>query len=99
MASFIYDKDTREAGIQFYERNRRRRSTQLSNVNRGFAERFHTAIEKLNEIRITGGVDRFSGEFVRDLGDVFHEKLVKVDLVQPKQAKTEETVDIPSDVK
>ena len=90
MASFKYDKATRKAAIQFHDRERRRRSLRLSGVTKGFAERFHSAVERLNDARKTGGsIDNHLADFIRELGDVFYGKLVKVGLVEPRVVKQE----------
>ena len=85
MASFKYGKSTRKAESQFYDRDRKRRTVRLSDVTKTFADRFHSAVEKLNQSRKTGSsVDNHAADFVRDLGDVFYDKLVKVGLVEPR---------------
>ena len=90
MASYKYDKSTRKAEIQFYDRDRKRRTVRLSDVTKTFADRFHTAVERLNDARRTGGsIDNHVADFVRELGDVYYAKLAKVDLVAPRMAPIE----------
>ena len=54
MASIKYDAATKNAAIQFYDSQRRRRGVRLSDVSKSFAERFHSLIERLNDAQRTG---------------------------------------------
>jgi len=85
MASIKYDRETRKATIQFRDSSRRRRTIRLSNVSKTFAERYQSTVDRLNDAKRTGGgVDRHVASFVNELGDVFYDKLVKVELVEPR---------------
>lgn len=86
MASFDYDKTERSAIIQFYDVRRSRRTIRLHDVPAGFAQRFHSLVETLNDTQRTGsGLDRNATQFISELADVFYKKLVKVDLLQPRE--------------
>ncbi len=92
MASFNYDRDDRNALIQFRDRKRQRRSIRLHNVSKTFAERFHSTVERLNEARCSNGtVDNHTTEFLRTLGYVYFDKLVKVELIEPRLPDPEES--------
>ncbi len=85
MASFNYDRDGRNALIQFRDWKRQRRSIRLHNVSKTFAERFHSTVERLNEARCSSGtVDNHTTEFLRTLGYVYFDKLVNVELIEPR---------------
>lgn len=88
-----YDSKTRKALIQFTDRDGARRSLRLSNISKTAAERFHTHVESLNEARRTNSSIR--GEtiaFVNELGDSLHQRLTKLDLVEPRKPSAEETL-------
>jgi len=85
MASLKFDSQSRKATIQFRDAERCRRTIRLSKVSKTFAERFHSAIERLNDAqRIGGGLDLHTTSFVSELGDVFFDKLVRVNLLEPR---------------
>ena len=85
MASFNFDRADRKAVIQFWDGSRRRRTIRLSDVSRTFAERFHEKVEKLNTAkRTSSGIDNHLADWLSELSDVFYDKLVRVDLVEPR---------------
>tara|TARA_R110002072_G_scaffold179059_1_gene335057 strand:- start:116968 stop:118371 length:1404 start_codon:yes stop_codon:yes gene_type:complete len=85
MASFNYDTATRKAFMQFWDSQRQRRGIRLSGVSKTFAQRFHATVENLHSAKETGGsVDNHTADFVRSLGNVYYDKLVKVGLVEPR---------------
>jgi site-specific recombinase XerD len=91
MASFNYDSDTRKAFMQFRDSSRQRRGIRLSGVSKLFAQRFHATVEKLHTAKETSGsIDNHTADFVRSLGDVYFDKLVKVGLVEPRQTELPE---------
>lgn len=98
MSSFNYDRDTRKAFMQFYDSQRRRRGIRLTGVSKTFAQRFHSTVENLHTAKETGGsIDNHTADFVRSLGDVFYDKLVKVGLVEPRQPPLSEPTEHASE--
>ena len=96
MASFNYDKNTRKAFIQFRDASRARRGVRLSNVSQSFAERFHRLVEKLNDaVRTGGSLDNHTADFLQNLGDIYYDKLVKVDLLEPRVEQAEPIAEVP----
>ena len=95
MASFNYDSRSRKAFMQFWDSQRQRRGIRLSGVSKTFAQRFHATVENLHSTKETGGsIDNHTADFVRSLGDVFYDKLVKVGLVEPRQAEIPESTEL-----
>ncbi|MDA0809824.1 MAG: site-specific integrase [Planctomycetota bacterium] len=93
MASFNYDTATRKAFMQFWDSQRQRRGIRLSGVSKTFAQRFHATVENLHTAKETGGsIDNHTADFVRSLGDVYYDKLVKVGLVEPKSIEVTKEV-------
>ena len=85
MASMKYDKGDRKAIIQWRDGNRKRRTIRLHKVAKGFAERFTSLVERLDEARRTGSsIDRHVADAVNELADVYYDKLKTVDLVNPR---------------
>ncbi len=91
MASIKYDAATKNAAIQFYDSERRRRGIRLSDVSKSFAERFHGIIERLSDAQRTGGgINLHDANYVKELGDIFYEKLVGVGLVEPREPQPDD---------
>jgi hypothetical protein len=87
MASLKFERDGRKALIQFRDAQRQRRSIRLYDVPKTFAERFHSAVEELTNANRTGSAfDNFTADFLRTLTDEFVEKLVKAELVEPRES-------------
>ena len=85
MASLKFKRDRRKALIQFRDAQRQRRSIRLNDVPKTFAERFHSAVEGLANANRTGSaLDNYTADFLRTLTDEFFEKLVNVELVEPR---------------
>jgi len=98
MASYKYDSTDRSALIQFYDGQRRRRGIRLHDVPASFADRFHRLVIALNDAQRTGsGLDRHSAQFMSELSDVFFDKLVKVDLTEPRPAPEPASEVIPDE--
>ena len=86
MASFKYDPATKNAFIQWRDGERARRGIRLASVSKGFAERFHSLVETPADARRIGvGVDRYTTDFLTELPDCFFDKLVKTELIEPRE--------------
>ncbi len=96
MASITYDPAEKSALIQWRDSQRQRRTIRLANVGKSFAERFHSLIERLNDANRTGGgINLHDANYVKELGDIYYEKLAGVGLVEPRapQTGTPEAID------
>ncbi len=86
MASIARDPNGTKR-ILFIDRNRNRRTVRLGRMSVKAAEGFKLRIEALNAARTAGtAIDSDLAAWVRDLGDVMHERLVRVELVEPRAA-------------
>ena len=69
MASIKYDAATKNAAIQFYDSQRRRRGVRLSDVSKSFAERFHSLIERRRcwqrQLRFSSQLQRSRNQLAR----------------------------------
>ena len=91
MASLDYDRTQRKATIQFYDANRKRRTIRLNDITKTFASKFHSVVERLSAAQKSGeSIDNYTGDFLRELGAVFHQKLVKVGLACPRASDDEQ---------
>lgn len=71
--------------IQFYDRDNNRRSVRLRGSTRKGAEEIDRHIDRLNSAKISGEpLPKDTAAWVVGLGDDLHAKLVKVELVQPR---------------
>ena len=85
MASISTDSNGNRI-VQFVAKDRRRKGVRLGKMPMKDAERFKTKIEALNVATITGfSIDGETARWVTELGQVFHEKLANVGLIQPRE--------------
>ena len=91
MANLKYDSDNRTGIIQFTNRDDDRKTFRLSNVSKTTADRFYVHISHLNEARRTNSTVRGETiEFLNSLGKRDYKRLVKLNLVEPREPDEDE---------
>ena len=91
MAEHKYDAKTRKAIKQFTDADGKRRTIRLSDVSKTKAGTFYAHLDKLVEARRLG--EKIPGDtlnFLKNLNDRLHKKLVKFNLLEPRDVPDEE---------
>lgn len=91
MAEHKYDAKTRKAIKQFTDADGKRRTIRLSDVSKTKAGTFYAHLDKLVEARRLG--EKIPGDtlnFLKNLNDRLHKKLVKFKLLEPREVPVTE---------
>jgi integrase len=91
MAEHKYDAKTRKAIKQFTDADGKRRTIRLSDVSKTKAGTFYAHLDKLVEARRLG--EKIPGDtlnFLKNLNDRLHKKLVKLKLLEPREVPVTE---------